>query len=267
LRAEVCSLRSALSRRAEGAVFSELAAIRGHMAQLLKRCPKEDGFRPATTSRACTPVHESLASPPLQSFTSLCTQPGAGDVHRASGPVAAGCSQENGNHSFAQPTSEASAFSSQAAHLLASSDGTAHAAPLPDSHPSPCSTQERVVHNIIEPPSPILRAAVAPSAAQPRLAPRNVSVPGSTTPPATLPGNTQAGVQLGQRSHFLTLASAPQASSIKHPVPRPAVPPGKHSTHDNSASPRNGERGEVPTPFPGAYKSTVKKKRKCSSKV
>jgi hypothetical protein len=266
LRAEVCSLRSILSQRTEGAVFNELAAIRSQMSQLLSRCPKDDIFRPTTTSRACTPVHESLASPPLQSLTSLFTHSVSGDMHRASGPVATGCSQETGNKSLAQPASEASALSSQAAYVLTPSEATARPSRPPDPLHSPSSTQQCVLKNNLHPSNPSPKAAVVPSAAQRQLPPRSTCVAACTPPePAAVPIIApQAGGRVGAASHSLTLAPSPQPSSIKRPAPPTAVSPSRQSVPDCAAPcMRDGEK--VPTLPPYASNNTVKKKRKCGA--
>lgn len=258
LRAEVCSLVLAKRTEAEGVVLSELAAIRGQMSQLLQRCPKEDGFRASTTSRACTPVHESLASPPLQSMTSLYMRPGTVDVHRACAPpLVASCPQDAGKQSIAQPNSEASAVSSQAALARAASDATAHARVT--------STHECVLNPSVEPPSPLQRAAQAPTVALPA-APSSTSSQCNASPDVTMRCNTaQVGGELGPCNHPIALPSVPHTSSLKRTVPMPAGSPAKRSVQDGSWSPHKRDRDDASVPPPRTCKTTQKKKHKASA--
>ena len=262
LRSEVCSLRSVLAQTTHEAVFSELTTIKGQMAQLLQRCPKEDGFRATTTSRACTPVHESLASPPLQSMASLYTQPGTVDAHRAGATVATCGPQDADKQANAQPTSEASALSTQGTLLCAVSGSAAR---VPHSLPSPSSNpvQSCALNSSTGPPSPLVRAGQAPTATQP--APPSSTASHHEAGP-TLPMSSTAQGQPGPRIHPIPHLPSVHLSSVQGSTPVGLA--AKRSTQNGGCSPRKRHLDSVaPTPPPRTFKSSQKKKHKSSADI
>jgi hypothetical protein len=72
LRQEMSVLRKTMASCAEQhSVSRQLSEMKAQLAHILQHCAREEGLRGTRASRACTPAHESLASPPLQSLMSL----------------------------------------------------------------------------------------------------------------------------------------------------------------------------------------------------
>lgn len=264
LRLEASSLRTELSRSKQGTVLSELTTIRGQMSQLLQRWPKEDAFL-TNSSRACTPVHESLASPPLQSMSSLLTHLGSGDAQRACTPLPASQPQDSGKQAAAQASSALSAFSAQALHVHAD---RGNAQPLA----SPAHVPECAPHTKRQPLSPMQRSAQAAAAAAPA-APSHTSRHSTAAAAVAVlrsESTTQPGRLLDVDPENNTTSVLPTTEpKFRQPTPVLASSPEDRRAPDNgSVLPKKRQRGTAcPAPPPQTHdtKTAMKKKHKSSA--